>query len=79
MSDDLAFADAVTLAARVRDRSVSPVELVRAYLDRIDRLDGRLRAYITVCGEPRSRRRAAPRRRWRGAICSGRSTACPSR
>ncbi|MET0849979.1 MAG: amidase [Candidatus Rokuibacteriota bacterium] len=49
MSDDLAFADAVTLAARVRDRSVSPVELVRAYLDRIDRLDGRLRAYITVC------------------------------
>ena len=51
MSDDLAFADTVTLAARVRERAVSPVELVHAYLDRIDRLDGRLRAYITVCAD----------------------------
>jgi aspartyl-tRNA(Asn)/glutamyl-tRNA(Gln) amidotransferase subunit A len=49
VSDDLAFADVVTLAARVRERAVSPVELVRAYLDRIDRLDDRLRSYITVC------------------------------
>ena len=28
---------------------MSPVELIRAYLERIERLDGRLRAYITVC------------------------------
>src|SRR4029453_629491 len=34
MSDELAFADCVTLAARVRERSVSPVELVQASLDR---------------------------------------------
>src|SRR5258706_12041487 len=32
----------------VRERKVSPVELVRIYLARIARLDGRLRAYITV-------------------------------
>jgi aspartyl-tRNA(Asn)/glutamyl-tRNA(Gln) amidotransferase subunit A len=44
-----AFLGAARQAELVRARRVSPVELVRAYLDRIDRLDGRLRAYITVC------------------------------
>jgi aspartyl-tRNA(Asn)/glutamyl-tRNA(Gln) amidotransferase subunit A len=45
------FLGAARLAALVRAREVSPVELVRTYLDRIDRLDGRLRAYITVTAE----------------------------
>jgi aspartyl-tRNA(Asn)/glutamyl-tRNA(Gln) amidotransferase subunit A len=45
------FLGAARQAALVRARQVSPVELVRAYLERIDRLDGRLRAYITVTGE----------------------------
>lgn len=49
--DDLAFLGAARLAALVRDKQVSPVALVQCYLDRIDRLDGRLRAYITVCRE----------------------------
>lgn len=49
MTEDLAFRSAAALAALVRDKQVSPVELVRLYLDRIHRLDGRLRAYITVC------------------------------
>jgi aspartyl-tRNA(Asn)/glutamyl-tRNA(Gln) amidotransferase subunit A len=49
--DDLAFASATVLGALVRDKQVSPVDLVRLYLERIDRLDGRLRSYITVCGE----------------------------
>ncbi len=43
-----AFLGATRQAALVRAGQVSPVELVCAYLDRIDRLDGRLRAYITV-------------------------------
>jgi aspartyl-tRNA(Asn)/glutamyl-tRNA(Gln) amidotransferase subunit A len=47
----LAFLGARQLAGLVRDRKVSPVELTRLYLDRIDRLDGRLRAYITVLPE----------------------------
>jgi aspartyl-tRNA(Asn)/glutamyl-tRNA(Gln) amidotransferase subunit A len=45
------FLGAVRQAALVRAKAVSPVELVRAYLERIDRLDGRLRAYITVTRE----------------------------
>jgi aspartyl-tRNA(Asn)/glutamyl-tRNA(Gln) amidotransferase subunit A len=46
--DELAFRDAVELAGLVRTKQVSPVELVRLYLERIGRLDDRLRAYITV-------------------------------
>jgi aspartyl-tRNA(Asn)/glutamyl-tRNA(Gln) amidotransferase subunit A len=48
---DLAFLGARHLAGLVRDRKVSPVELTQLYLDRIERLDGRLRAYITVLPE----------------------------
>ncbi|HET7344004.1 MAG TPA: amidase [Methylomirabilota bacterium] len=51
MTDDTLFLPAVRLAALVRDQRVSPVELTRGYLERIERLDGRLRAYITVCAE----------------------------
>ena len=51
VNGDLVFLSATQQAALVRDKQLSPVELVSAYLDRIDRLDGRLRAYITVCRE----------------------------
>src|SRR2546423_1363139 len=46
---DLVFTPATELAAQIRDKQLSPVTLTRAYLDRIERLDGTLRAYITVC------------------------------
>jgi len=49
--DDLAFAGAARQAALMREKRLSPVELVTAYLDRIERLDKTLRAFITVCGE----------------------------
>src|SRR5439155_24708537 len=45
---DLAFLGARQLAALVRERTVSPVEITQLYLERIDRLDRDLRAYITV-------------------------------
>ena len=45
---ELTVADASTL---IRARTVSPVELVRAYLARIDRLEPRVNAYITVTSE----------------------------
>ena len=37
------------LARMIATKAVSPVELVRAHLDRIATLDASLRAYITVC------------------------------
>jgi len=49
--DDLAYLSAARLAVLVKERQVSPVELVRIYLERIDRFDSRLRAYITVLPE----------------------------
>jgi amidase len=39
------FTPAVELAAAVRRKDVSPVELVDLYLDRMDRFDSRLNAY----------------------------------
>lgn len=51
MTADLAYRGAGELAGLIRARAVSPVEVVRAYLARIDRWDGTLRAYVTVCRE----------------------------
>ena len=50
-TQDIVFWSAAETAAAVRSKKISPVELVQAYLDRIDRLDSKLNAYITVCGE----------------------------
>lgn len=52
MPDDaLCFVPATDLAAAIRSRRLSPVELIDAVLARIDRLNPRLRAYLTVTGE----------------------------
>ena len=51
MSDELAFAPALDLAARVRAGEVSPLELAELYLDRIERLDPQLNSYVTVDAE----------------------------
>lgn len=48
---DLAFKSATEQAQLVRDKEVSPVELVQTYLDRIDEFDGPLNTYVTVDGE----------------------------
>ena len=36
----------------IRDRKLSPVELVRAFLDRIDRIDAQLHSFVTLLREP---------------------------
>ncbi|HET7572946.1 MAG TPA: amidase [Gaiellaceae bacterium] len=46
-----AFATALELAAKVRAREVSPLELVDLYLERIERLDPQLNAYVLVDAE----------------------------
>ncbi|HEU5320869.1 MAG TPA: amidase, partial [Methylomirabilota bacterium] len=69
MSADLAFAPAAELAALVRAKAVSPVTLVETYLERVDRLDGDLRAYVTVCRESaRAEARAAEQAVARGRL-----------
>ncbi len=49
--DSLAFASAVELARLIRSRQLSPVELVELFLRRIEDLNPRLKAYLTVTGE----------------------------
>lgn len=49
--EDLVFAGVVRLAALVRDREVSPHELVQLYLDRIARLDPVLNAFRIVLAD----------------------------
>ena len=48
---DIALLSAAETASAIKTMELSPTEVVRAYLDRIDRLDSRLAAYITVCRE----------------------------
>ena len=52
MSDqELIFMSATDLATKIKEKQISPVEAVRAYLDRITEVDGKLNAYITVLAE----------------------------
>ena len=48
MAPDFAFVSAVRLGALIAAREVSPVEVARAVLDRIERLNPKLNAYLTV-------------------------------
>jgi Asp-tRNA(Asn)/Glu-tRNA(Gln) amidotransferase A subunit family amidase len=48
---ELCFLSASAQGELIRTRRLSPVELTRAYLDRIERYDPVLRAYITVTAE----------------------------
>ncbi len=50
-SNDIAFLSATDTAQAVKAKELSPVDAVQAYLERIDRLDSRLAAYITVVRE----------------------------
>ena len=51
MSEEVAFAGAAKQAEMVRAGEVSPTELVRLYLDRIERLDPQLNAFRVVLAE----------------------------
>lgn len=46
---DLVWKPIAELARLIAAKEVSPVEVVQAYLDRIDALNGKLKAFITVC------------------------------
>ena len=66
----LSIADAQRL---IRSGTLSPLELVEAYLERIGRFDARLNAFVTVTGERAAARARAletelARGRWRGPL-----------
>ena len=50
-SQELCYLTIAEAAQRLQAREISPVELTQAHLDRIQALDGRLNAYITVTAE----------------------------
>ncbi len=50
-NSNIPFMSAAATASAIRAKEVSSVEVVQAYLERIDRLDPILKAYITVCRE----------------------------
>ena len=50
-ADDLCFTPAVELARLIRRRALSPVEITRAVLERIERLNPALGAYVLVHAE----------------------------
>ena len=69
--DELAFSSAVDLAAAFRKRTLSPVEAVRATLDRIDRLNPKINAFCHVAHDSAMADARAAEARWaRGAPLS---------
>ena len=48
MTHDIIFSDATQLAKLVRTKQLSPVEVVRAHLDRIEAVDPKVNAIVTV-------------------------------
>ena len=72
-TDSLCHSGVHDLSARIRDREISPVEVVDAFLRRIDELNPRLSAYLTLTAQ--SARDDAKRAeseimagRWRGPL-----------
>ena len=51
MDDTLTFASLHELAIRLRQRELSPVELTKHFLQRIERYNPKLNAYIAVTAE----------------------------
>jgi aspartyl-tRNA(Asn)/glutamyl-tRNA(Gln) amidotransferase subunit A len=67
MSDELCRLSLTDLSRRLRAGEVSPLEVTEAFLSRIERLDGSLRAYLTVDARgAREQARAAQARLARG-------------
>jgi aspartyl-tRNA(Asn)/glutamyl-tRNA(Gln) amidotransferase subunit A len=70
---DLFYLSLTEAAALIKSRRLSPVELTRAILDRIDRVDGKVGAFITVTGDEalraaRDAEQAIGRRTYRGPL-----------
>ena len=70
---EIPFLSVSQLSELIKNREVSPVEVVEGYLDRIASLNDRLYAYLTVCGDQalqaaRESERALERGEYRGPL-----------
>ncbi|MBI4337166.1 MAG: Asp-tRNA(Asn)/Glu-tRNA(Gln) amidotransferase subunit GatA [Chloroflexi bacterium] len=73
VAQDLTRLSIIEAAGLVKQRKLSPVELVRAHLDRIERLNPKLNAFITVMGdsalrEARKAEREVQQGKYRGPL-----------
>jgi aspartyl-tRNA(Asn)/glutamyl-tRNA(Gln) amidotransferase subunit A len=69
-ADDIAYLSATELVAAYRARQLSPVEVAKVVLDRIDRLNPTLNAFVLVDHEAALRDARASEARWhRGEPC----------
>ncbi len=59
MTTDIVFSDATQLAALIRSRQVSPIEVMQAHLDRIAAVDPKINAIVTVAERALDDARAA--------------------
>ena len=76
---ELQFATIETLSGLLARKKISPVELTRLYLSRIERLNPKLNAFITVASESAlAEAQSAERELLRGSA-EARSTAFPWR
>jgi len=48
MSTELIYSDATKLAELIRTREVSPVEVIKAHLDRIEAINAQVNAIVTI-------------------------------
>jgi len=51
LGEDVLYLSVAELAPRIRSRQISPVELAESYLARIEKLDSKLKAFVTVTRE----------------------------
>ena len=51
MSEEIYYADATELARRIRAKEVSPVEVLDAHLDRIEAVNPKLNAIVTMADD----------------------------
>ena len=77
-SDDLHFRSISDMGSMLRRKALSPVELTRAHLERIDALGERLGAFITVMGRALWPGRGSWRARSNPDATWDRSTGYPS-
>jgi Asp-tRNA(Asn)/Glu-tRNA(Gln) amidotransferase A subunit family amidase len=59
MHEDICYLDATELSAQIRAKTISPVEVVQAHLERIDAINPKLNAIVTMIQDAQERARAA--------------------